>query len=62
MRRRKRNKRTPANAPIMGAVIYIHISLNFHDTIAGPKDLAGFIDPPETGLSQNSNPPLVLPF
>ncbi|KAF7837243.1 putative aquaporin NIP7-1 [Senna tora] len=28
------------------------MSLNFHDTIAGPTDLAGFIDPPETGLQQ----------
>lgn len=33
-----------------GAVTYIHKSLNFHDMIAGPNDLAGFIDPPETGL------------
>lgn len=33
-----------------GAVTYIHKSLNFHEMIAGPNDLAGFIDPPETGL------------
>jgi hypothetical protein len=32
--------------------MYIQMSLNFHDTIAGPSDLAGFIDPPETGLQQ----------
>lgn len=35
---------------MVGAVTYIHTSLNFPEMIAGPNDLAGFIDPPETGL------------
>lgn len=29
--------------------------LKFQDTIAGPRDLAGFIDPPETGLKYKSS-------
>jgi hypothetical protein len=49
-RRRTRNVRAPVTAPMTGAVTYIHKSLNFHEMIAGPNDLAGFIDPPETGL------------
>lgn len=35
---------------MIGAITYIHKLLNFHATIAGPNDRAGFIDPPETGL------------
>jgi hypothetical protein len=35
---------------MVGAVIYIHMSLYLPEMIAGPNDLAGFIDPPETGL------------
>lgn len=42
----------PETAPSMGAVTYIHKPWKFQDTIAGPKDLAGFIDPPEIGLPQ----------
>jgi len=49
-RRRKRNIAAPATAPTLGATMYIHMFLNFHDRIAGPNDLAGFMDPPETGL------------
>lgn len=49
-RRRKRNIAAPATAPPLGATMYIHMFLNFHERIAGPNDLAGFIDPPETGL------------
>jgi len=55
LRRRKRNIRAPATAPPLGAKMYIQMFLNFHDTIAGPSDLAGFIDPPETGLQQKLN-------
>lgn len=50
--RRKRNIAAPATAPVLGATMYIHMFLNFHERIAGPNDLAGFIDPPETGLQQ----------
>lgn len=52
LRRRKRNIKAPATAPTLGANMYIQMFLNFHDIIAGPSDLAGFIDPPETGLQQ----------
>lgn len=49
-RRRMPLKKAPETAPITGAVIYIHMSSKAHETIAGPNDLAGFIDPPEMGL------------
>jgi len=42
--------RAPATAPMVGAVMYTHISLKSQETIAGPNDLAGFNDPPDTGL------------
>jgi len=54
-RRRKRNIAAPATAPPLGATMYIHMFLNFHETSAGPNDLAGFIDPPDTGLQQITN-------
>lgn len=54
-RRRKRNIAAPAIAPPLGATMYIHMFLNFHERIAGPNDLAGFIDPPETGLHKKIN-------
>lgn len=49
-RRKRRNATTPAMAPSVGATRYIHKPSNVHATSAGPSDLAGFIDPPETGL------------
>lgn len=54
LRRRKRNIRAPATAPPLGAMMYIHMSLYLLERIAGPNDLAGFIDPPETGLQQKN--------
>lgn len=49
-RRRNLYIRAPNTAPNTGAVRYNHMLSKFLDTIAGPKDLAGFSDPPETGL------------
>lgn len=43
--------KAPETAPSIGAVKYIHNPWKLNDTRAGPKDLAGFIDPPEIGLS-----------
>ncbi|KAL8128758.1 hypothetical protein V2J09_017913 [Rumex salicifolius] len=45
-------KKTPSTEPKVGAARYTQMCLNFHATIAGPSDLAGFNDPPDTGLSQ----------
>lgn len=47
-----RSMKAPEMAPSIGAVRYIHKPLKLKDTMAGPNDLAGFIDPPEIGLSQ----------
>src|ERR671939_2036090 len=44
------NERTASTAPIIGASQYIHWYDRLSETRAGPRDLAGFIDPPDTGI------------
>ena len=43
----------PINAPIKGANIYIIMLQKFNYKIAGPSDLAGFIDAPVNGPPTN---------
>ena len=47
-----RSVKAPDTEPSIGAVRYIHKPSKLNDTMAGPSDLAGFIDPLEMGLSK----------
>jgi hypothetical protein len=49
-------------APKIVATIYTHKQWVFPDTIAGPMDLAGFIEAPQIGPANMASNPTVAPM